>query len=323
MLWINAYDRSHKPTILDLRKYFSSSTIVLLESLNNQLFNKFRIKATPPRYTKRSGWVFPYRLQGVTLFLLTIQNEASFAVDEIIVEEESGLQFALAEIDQRCQSGFMQKVENAVASRKESARNTCPHAKKTTLSKFETSLQGSIPEKLNKFTWIPALPPTKLRELYRTSANGMLDQDMLEEIGLLFFLRCQQGVEEFTLLRSGKLKCHHCGFILSEKEGLMVCKCGYQYTFKEYINSFNAHRMPGGNALHIFSEYVEKWPKARTDFQKMNLIDWMIHQCHISMSSGLRLRSILKNLIDAPQKTAEKLILELAYDDLTGKSNIH
>lgn len=35
--------------------------------------------------------------------------------------------------------------------------------------------------------------------------------------------------------------------------------------------------------------------------------------------NGLRLRSVLKNLIDAPQKTAEKLILELAYGDLTAK----
>ena len=95
----------------------------------------------------------------------------------------------------------------------------------------------------------------------------------------------------------------------------MVCRCGYQYTYKGYIDSFNAHRMPGGNALHIFSEFTETWPGAQTDSQKMNLIDWMIHQCHINMSSGLRMRSILKNLIDAPQRTAEKLILELAYGD--------
>lgn len=72
--------------------------------------------------------------------------------------------------------------------------------------------------------------------------------------------------------------------------------------------------MPGGNAAHIFSEFVEKWPAAQTDVQKMNLIDWMVHQCHISMSSGMALRSVLKNLIDASPQTAKKLILELAYE---------
>lgn len=319
MMWMDAYDRLHKPTILDLREYLSSPAMVLLESLNNKLFHKYRLKATPPRYTKKSGWVFPYRLQGLTLFSLAVQNETSFAVDEFLIEEEGGLQLAFAEIDRRCQSGFLQKAEEAVTSRKERARNRRYPNQDINLDKPEVSLQGSDPEKLNKFSWIPALPPAKLRELYRSSANGMLDYDLLEEVGILFYMRCQQGVEEFTLLRCGKLKCHHCGLILSKEEGLMVCGCGYQYTFKEYNNSFNTHHMPGGNALHIFSEYVEKWPRAHTDSQKMNLIDWMIHQCHINMSSGLRLRSVLKNLIDAPQKTAEKLILELAYGDLTAK----
>jgi hypothetical protein len=100
-------------------------------------------------------------------------------------------------------------------------------------------------------------------------------------------------------------------------ETLMICSCSYQYTFQEYIRNFNNHRMPGGNALHVFQEYVEKWPCMRTVSEKMFLIDWMIHQCHISMASGLPLRSVVKNLIDAPQKTAEKIILELAYDDIS------
>jgi hypothetical protein len=137
---------------------------------------------------------------------------------------------------------------------------------------------------------------------------------LLDDVGILFYTRCQQGTEEYALLRANKLKCHNCGLIQPKQDGLILCKCGRQYTFQEYINSFNEHRMPGGNAFHIFTEFVKKWPQAHTDSEKMILIDWMIHQCHISMSSGLGMRSILKNLIDAPQKTAEKLILKLAYD---------
>lgn len=129
-----------------------------------------------------------------------------------------------------------------------------------------------------------------------------------------FYSRCLQGVEEFRLIRNSKLKCHQCGTILLKEEGLILCSCGFQYTFQEYVRSFNDHDMPGGSALHIFEEYVEKWPYARTDSKKMFLIDWMIHQCHISMSTGLPLRFVTKNLIDASKKTAEKLILELAYN---------
>lgn len=315
-LWMDTFDQLHRPTILDIRNYLSPQAAILLEELNIRLHREYGIKATPAYYTKQSGWIIPYRLKGVTLFSLTILDETSFSVGEISIRDESGLQCAFIDIDQRYHSGFSKKVKAAVATRKERAKNRRLLCQDVVENKQETLLPGSDPERLNKFHWISALPPIKLRKLYRSSANGVLDHELLEDVGLLFYMRCQQGTEEYALLRSGKMKCHQCGAVLPRQEGLMVCACGYQYTFQEYINSFNSHRMPGGNAFHIFSEYVEKWPTARTDSQKMNLIDWMIHQCHISMSSGLRLRSILKNLIDASQKTAEKLILELAYGDI-------
>jgi hypothetical protein len=315
--WTETFDQSYRPTILDIRKYLSPQTAALLEELNQHLYRAYRIKATPAYYTKRNGWTTPYRLRGVTLFSLVILDETTFIADQTTIRHENELQMALAEIDKHCHDGFIEKVRAMEAARKdrvkkrhsldnyiaERKQHLCPHA--------------SDPEKLNKFRWVPALSPMKLRQLYASSANGMLDHELLDDVGILFYIRCQQGTEEYTLLRTDKLKCHHCGLILHKQEGLMVCKCGWQYTFQEYIFSFNEHRMPGGNAFHIFTEYVEKWPQAHNDSEKMILIDWLIHQCHISMSSGLGLRSILKNLIDAPQKTAEKLILELAYGNIS------
>ena len=317
MMWIHAYDELHRPTILDLREYLSVPAMRMLERFNAELFQKYRVKAAPPRYTQKSGWVFPYRRQGVHLLSLTIQDETGFAVDGFVIRDEAGLAEAFSEVDRRCQSGFLKKAEDAVAVRKERAR--VRRASRQDAGEVPSAVSeappGSDPQKLNKFSWVPALPPDKLRRLYRSSARGMLDLDLLEGVGIQLYVRCQQGTEEFALIRSGKLKCHHCGAVLPRKEGLMECECGFQYTFPEYSSSFNSHHMPGGNATHIFSEFVKKWPGARTDSAKMNLIDWMVHQCHISMASGLPLRSVLKNLIDAPQKTAEKLVLELAYDN--------
>lgn len=317
MMWIHAYDELHRPTILNLRKYLSAPAMQLLERFNTELFQKYRVKAAPPRYTQKSGWVFPYRLQGLTLLSLAIQDETGFAVDGAVIRDEAGLDEALSKVDRRCRSEFLKKAEDAAAFRKERAqiRRASPQGAENVPAALPEVPPGSDPRKLNKFSWAPALPPNKLRRLYGSSASGMLDHDLLEDVGIQLYVRCQQGIEEFALIRSGKLKCHHCGSVLPKSEGLMVCGCGFQYTFSEYSGSFNSHHMPGGNAAHIFSEFVEKWPYARTDSAKMNLIDWLVHQCHISMFSGLRLRSVLKNLIDASQQTAEKLVLELAYGD--------
>ena len=313
MVWTDICDASHRATILDLRQYLSPLAMGRLGRLNHELFQRYRVKAVPPRYTKKRGWVFPYQLQGVTLFSLTVLDETGFAVDELVVNDDSSLEAAFMELEQRCRTGFLQKAEAAKESAKRKREERRPMLRPAAIAAPELP-PGSDPKKLDRFSWTPALPPDKLRRLYRSSAKGMLDHDLLEDVGCLLYLRCRQGVEEFTLIRSGRLKCHHCGAILLKGEGLMLCGCGYQYTFQEYDNSFKEHHMPGGNAAHIFSEFVEKWPAAQTDVQKMNLIDWMVHQCHIIMSSGMALRSVLKNLIDASPQTAKKLILELAYE---------
>lgn len=204
-------------------------------------------------------------------------------------------------IEKQYDSGFSQHAEKAIRARKERARlrGTVHNSSR---ERLEKPIGGSDLERLNKYHWIPALSPSKMRELYRSSAAGMLNLELLDDIGVQFYLRCLQGVEEYQLIRTDQLKCHQCGTILPKEDGLMICSCGYQYTFQEYVRSFNYQRMPGGSALHVFQDYVEKWPGCRSDTKKMLLIDWMIHQCPISMSSGLPLRARLKNLIDAPQK---------------------
>ena len=313
MKWTEAFDRSHRPTILDLRDYLSPPVMDLLERLNQGLFFKYRIKAVPPHYGRKNGWVYPYQLKKVTLFSLAVLDERHFSVDEVVVGDEDTLANAMAELDRRCESGFMEKVKAA----EETARRKREERKLAGLPERPVPElpQGCDPERLNRFSWAPALAPDKLRRLYKSSAIGMLDSDLLDEVGCLLYVRCRQGVEEFALIRDGKLKCHRCGAILPKENGLMHCACGQQYTFHAYDTSFKEHHMPGGNATHIFSEFVEKWPRACTDAEKMNLVDWMVHQCHISMSSGLALRSVLKNLIDASPQTAKKLILELAYEE--------
>lgn len=236
MLWIEKFDRTYRPTILDMRSYFTPQLMHLLETLNYQLNRKYRVRAVPTRYTKKNGWVFPYQLRGITMFSLVIQDEAGFSVQDIKITDQNGLNSAFVAIETLYYSDFSGKAEKIIKARKERAkiRNVANHM---TEEKSGELLRGIDPEKLNKFHWAAALPPTKLRNLYRSSAKDMLDQDLLDDVGILFYLRCLQGVEEFALIRSNNLKCHQCSAILSKKEGLMLCSCGYQYTFQEYVCS--------------------------------------------------------------------------------------
>ena len=104
MVWTDICDASHRVTILDLRQYLSPLAMGRLGRLNHELFQRYRVKAVPPRYTKKRGWVFPYQLQGVTLFSLTVLDETGFAVDELVVNDDSSLEAAFMELEQRCRT---------------------------------------------------------------------------------------------------------------------------------------------------------------------------------------------------------------------------
>lgn len=313
MKWQDAYNNSIKPNFLDLKGYLSEDAFDLFNKMNHQLAAKYPIKGIPAQYNKKDGWVFPYCVRGIKLFRFYVIDENTFRTDDIVVRKASDLDCVINEMNHRCESGFMDKVNIKQKERKERAAHRKMWMYDSGAGNKMQQPEGSKPEMLNKYHWIPAVSTNQLRKLYHAFAMGITDSELLDDVGLQFYIRCQQGTEEYRLSRLGKVKCHNCGTILEQDKVLIQCQCGYQYTLKGYIASFNEHRMPGGNAQHIFIEYLNRWQGAHTDAEKMNTIDWLIHQCHVSMASGLELRSVLKNLIDAPTRNTKKLIMELAY----------
>jgi len=71
--------------------------------------------------------------------------------------------------------------------------------------------------------------------------------------------------------------------------------------------------MPAHRAQPIFDDFVEKWPGCRDATQKMLLIDRLTHECHVTLMSGAKGRSVCVNLIEDSKKQIADLILTLAY----------
>ena len=47
----------------------------------------------------------------------------------------------------------------------------------------------------------------------------------------------------------------------------------------------------------------------------MMLIDWLIHQCHVTLMSGAKGRSVCVNLLEGTKKQILDVINNLAYGD--------
>jgi hypothetical protein len=126
----------------------------------------------------------------------------------------------------------------------------------------------------------------------------------------------------------GQIICHHCGAVLtggrvSPSGSILIknadnhlpinCDCGYSYTYREYRRNCNSANMPGGRAAPIFGNFIKKWPGCLDKKDKMQLIDWLVHECHVTLMSGERGRSVCVNLIEGTLKQISELILKIAY----------
>lgn len=59
----------------------------------------------------------------------------------------------------------------------------------------------------SKIHWSRRVPRHKVRRLYESDARGMLDEDLLEDVGFRIFVRCQAVVDVTEASKGGVKMC--------------------------------------------------------------------------------------------------------------------
>lgn len=151
-----------------------------------------------------------------------------------------------------------------------------------------------------KVKWPPKLQPRLLAKLYASSASGMLDEDLLEEVGIALWLRC----EAIVMIAHGELCCPVCRARLrfppdAAENDMLTCKtCGFTLTRAAYHASYRHRDLWQGKAGGYFEAYYRDYPTLRTPGERLIAIDTLIHSFHIDAKSGLPNRAAGNNLIE-------------------------
>ena len=319
--WKTLFDTSRKPVASDLKSYFTPEAMKIFYKFTVLLNKKTGFLIEHSGYTKTKGWFFKIGPKNIKVAVLTINENSSFSVNDFRVTNAEDAKKAVNNILDLCNDDFKAKVEMLEEKRKIRNRKQIERTAKRLLhekNELEKISRLINYEKFNKYKWSPRVSLSKLKRLYQSSANMLLDSKLLDDIGFTLYYRCLQGKEERALYYDNKIKCHNCGNILSYKNrsDFIQCDCGYQYTPREYGRSYQKEWMPHGKAQPVFDGLIERWPRAGTEAEKMNLIDWVIHECHKCIITGSKADSVAKNLLGGNRKDAEKLILDLAYEDI-------
>ena len=92
--------------------------------------------------------------------------------------------------------------------------------------------------------WAPRVPQAKIRQLYERDAQGILDDELIDEVAYAFYARCE-NILTVTRAEHGWVKCPCCGAMIRRRGGktrVIKCQgCGWQLTWAEYLATYQ-HR---------------------------------------------------------------------------------
>jgi hypothetical protein len=147
--------------------------------------------------------------------------------------------------------------------------------------------EKEFPVNVTAIQWNPCVPQIKLRRLYASDARGLLDEDLLEDVGLSLYLRCQSIVIATEAL-CGRAACAQCGTVIQHrcvKHARLQCPtCGWAIAWYKYRRA--AEGLRAGGAMPAYRAFLAAYEHARTARDKLLLIDRLIHAFHWETKQG-------------------------------------
>src|SRR2546425_11700328 len=95
--------------------------------------------------------------------------------------------------------------------------------------------------------WAARVRPEKIRRLYRNDAAGLVDTELIDEIGTALYCRCE-SVTAVADAASGKLRCPECAQAIdhldpSVESWLNCNKCGWRARWGDYRKTYRHNEL--------------------------------------------------------------------------------
>lgn len=300
MKWIEKFPRSVKPTYEELIAFLPERIRELFLIFDNKMVSNYKVYNNYPRFDNHTGWTYGYcRNYRIELLSVTICDD-SFNVLGVAVKDDKSLHVLFEKCKAKYAEGYEERYALLTAAKKVNQINRTKSRLEREKKQLTALTENIDVSKFNKCKWADKVSRNKLVKLYQDEAKGLLDEDLLNEIGYTFYTRCKQARDTRERLEKGEIICHYCGTVhqAASYTALISCPCGYYYTYREYRRSCNANNVPGGRAAEIFRAFSDNWLLCKSVSEKMLLIDRLVHECHVSTMTGVKGRSVCMNLMD-------------------------
>jgi len=171
----------------------------------------------------------------------------------------------------------------------------------------------------DELRWARRVKPEKIRRLYTLNAKGIVDEELIDDVGYAMLARCE-AIRTVTRAHAGRATCPRCRSMIIhswDKTQALECECGWSATWGEYLKSYQGKQLHGGSAYEFFRWFIDQWPLAHTPVAKMLTIDRLIHSCHEGLRGAVVYRPAACNVIEGTATELLGFLEKLAYSDLS------
>ncbi|MCL2773840.1 MAG: hypothetical protein FWD71_10870 [Oscillospiraceae bacterium] len=172
-----------------------------------------------------------------------------------------------------------------------------------------------------KIKWAERVSRDKIKRLYESDANLMLDENLLQEIGYAFIARCESILAINKLFEYHILTCPSCGKDINQntENRNYICGCGWSITEEDLKSTYQRKQLSGLTLNEYANNFIADWNRALNDPKKqMIAVDYLIHRFHWEMTENPT-RPVAVNYIEGSMDTVTQLIFDLAYGDTDEK----
>ncbi len=148
-----------------------------------------------------------------------------------------------------------------------------------------------MPDNRKDVKWSPRVPKRMLRRLYELACQGIWDDELIDDVGMILYMRCRDILSIHRAKSERKVACPRCDtrgeLSLIDRHGprdeLLECpECKWSLTWHQYQSTFQRRQLNPGGAVDYFEAFVQQYERARSPQEKVLAIDRVIHEFHYS-----------------------------------------
>ncbi len=149
----------------------------------------------------------------------------------------------------------------------------------------------------NQPHWAGRIARHQIERLYERESRGILDDELIDEVGYGLFARCE-SILAFTHSHRGTATCPGCLETMGKDGETVSCStCNWSTTEEGFLKSSRKKYLHAGRLEPFIEAFVEDFKKAKGARAKLLLIDILIHRCHGDYEGSEGLRAGAINLI--------------------------